>query len=465
MPKTASFVPSFGLYHHEGETIAAIATPAGEGGVAIVRMSGKRALLVAERIFSKPIASLASHTLTYGKILDEHRRVIDTVLLAVMRAPRSFTGEDTVEIQCHGGSLITKKVLQAVLHAGARAALPGEFSFKAFKNKKIDLAQAEAIQALIGAKNERALSAAKEQLEGSLSLKISSFQKGLIDAGAFLEAWVDFPEEGLEEPETEKLKSALSHLLNEMERLHESFSHGKLLHTGVTLCLTGAPNVGKSSLMNALLCKERAIVTEIPGTTRDLLEEEMRLEELHFRLIDTAGIRFSSETIEKEGIRRSLLAMERADLILFVLDASRLPTSEERALLQETPKEKSLLIWNKIDLPHPSPLPALREESLSLSAKTEEGLSALKSAIVAKVLKKGLASKEEVVLSNLRHQTALSHAIDGVNALICGLNEQLSPEFLASDLRFALTSLGSIIGIDIGEELLTAVFSKFCIGK
>ncbi len=446
----------------EGETIAAVATPPGEGGVAIIRISGHTAVDVASKVFVGPVRSYKSHTLHFGKIIDRAGQVVDEVLIVVMKAPRSYTGEETVEIHCHGGSLITRRVLQTVLDAGARAALPGEFTFKAYMNGKLDLAQAEAVQTVIAAKNDLALKAAEGQLQGTLSKKVAQFQKELLDLAAILEAWVDFPEEGLEFASFEEVIGALKSVEQRMEVLGKTFEEGKILHEGLTLCLSGAPNVGKSSLMNALLGKERAIVTEIAGTTRDLLEADLRIGGLHFKLIDTAGIRDAEEVVEQEGIRRSMKALSEADLVMLVLDAARGLQKEDEEILRQAPKHKTLVIWNKVDLPtsHSSP-----QGSIPISAKEGHGMSELKEAIEKLVWKKGAPSKEEVVITNVRHFQALMSAKENVGKLIKGLQSGVSPEFLAADMRAALKDLGTIIGQDISEEILSAIFSKFCVGK
>lgn len=457
--------------HHPyqpGETIAAVATPPGEGGVAIIRITGNDALKIASKVFSGPVHSYASHTVHYGIIHNQQGERIDDVLLIPMLGRRSYCGEDTIEIHCHGGSIVTRRVLDAVLHAGARAANPGEFTFKAFINGKIDLVQAEAVQELICAKNERALDAAEEQLKGSLSQQVSSFQHQLTQIAAILEAWVDFPEEGLEFATMDEICQDLNQLCQQMQTLVDTFHDGKIVHDGISLCLIGAPNVGKSSLMNALLDKERAIVSHIPGTTRDILEDHLRLNGLNFKLVDTAGIRITEEEIEQEGIRRTRQAMQKADLVLLVLDAARGIDEQEWRLLEQLPTQKTIAIWNKIDIctcaedQLPSlPLPQI----VKLSAKNKTGISVLKQTIDAVIWDKGPPSREETLITNVRHKEALTKAIEACSKVISGLQSDVSPEFITIDMREALKALGSILGTDITEDILTAIFSKFCIGK
>lgn len=449
-----------------GETIAAIATPPGEGGVAIVRISGKEAFNIAAKVFSGPVHSYKSHTAHFGQVKDAHGQHIDDVLLLVMRTPRSYTGEDTVEVHCHGGSLITRQVLEVILKAGARAARPGEFTFKAFINGKLDLAQAEAVQSLISAKNEYALNAAEGQLKGSLSTKVLAFQEQLTLIAAILEAWVDFPEEGLEFTSMEKLCSDLEEILAAIQSLLNTFHDGKILQDGLSLCLIGCPNVGKSSLMNALLDKDRAIVSHIPGTTRDVLEDQMRLNGLNLRLLDTAGIRSTEELIEQEGIRRSKEAMAQADLILFVMDATQGFGEEDQRLIAEAPKVKTIVVWNKTDLPH-HPLPIIDHlpHVIPLSAKHKIGLDELRQMIDNVIWENGPPSKEEVLITNVRHREALQHAFNAGQSVLNGLKSDVSPEFLSLDMRLCLSELGKIIGTNISEDILSAIFSTFCIGK
>lgn len=446
--------------YEKGQTIAAVATPPGEGGIAVVRIAGTEALDVADQLFSGKVKEFASHTVHFGKIFDEAGQVIDEGLAIVMKTPRSYTGEDTVEIHCHGGTLITQKVLNAALKAGARPALPGEFTFKAFQNGKIDLTKAEAVQQVIASKSELAWQAAENHLEGKLYTQIKTFQQELTEIAAILEAWVDFPEEGLEFASKDELCAQLQEAIDQMALLKGTFRDGKFLKTGFSLCLIGAPNVGKSSLMNALTGKERAIVTNIPGTTRDLLEEEVQIAGLQFHLTDTAGIRRTDEAIEKEGVRRSEKAAEAADVILLVYDITQ-PTH----LKSTFPKEKTLVIWNKVDLPHPDKPELPYPHQVEISAKEGLGLEALKEQIHAIVWEKGPPSKEEILITSERHFHALSEAIGALETVLHGLKTEISPEFLVSDLRLALKELGTIIGINITEEVLSSIFSKFCVGK
>lgn len=445
------------------DTIAAIITPPGIGAVSMIRISGPEAFAIIQKIFSKDLEKEPSHTIHYGRILDSDKNTIDSVLVILLRGPKSYTGEDSIEISCHGGNLVTQKVLQKVYDSGARPANPGEFSLRAYLNGKIDLAQAEAIQQLICAKNSLALGCAEKQLDGELSEKIRAFQTSITEIGAILEACLDFPEEGLEFATTEELCNQLQKIYSEMDVLKRTFHHGKMLNTGISLCLLGSPNAGKSSLMNALLKKERAIVTPKAGTTRDLLEEDLLLGNIHFRLIDTAGIRSTEEEIEQEGIRRAKQAMSEADLILLLLDASKPLSESDTALLKTTPKEKTVLVWNKIDLNEPPPLSW--HTTACISAKEKIGIEALEKTLQEFLFKEGAPSKEEVIISSERHYRALDHAMNHIQSVIAGLENGVSPEFTTSDLRAALNELSTIIGANVTEEILSSIFSKFCLGK
>ncbi len=444
-------------------TIAAIATPAGEGGIAIIRLSGSCAVSVCQNLFSKDLAKVDSHTIHFGKIKGSQGEVIDDVLLLLMRGPKTFTGEDVVELHCHGGTLVSGLVLQRVLQEGATLARPGEFSERAFLNGKIDLTQAEAIQSLISAKNQHALKAAQEQLQGGLRHKILSLKESLTAIAAIFEAWVDFPDEGLEFATTEEVVQELETALSEMEKLLKTFQLGKFAKEGIKIALIGAPNVGKSSLMNALIGRERAIVSPHAGTTRDTVDAELQIGGFHVVLTDTAGIREVGEEIEQEGIRRSKETLEKSDLVLFLADGTRGWTQSEQDIAPLLPKDRTFLVWNKIDLPHeeaPHQFPHVK-----ISAKEKLGIEELKNQIKHHLFAGQGPSEEGFLLTELRHKQALEEAATLLDVVIKGLGGNISPEFLLFDLRSSLKALGKIIGSDITEDILSAIFSRFCIGK
>lgn len=444
-------------------TIAAIATPAGEGGISVIRISGNEAFSIASRIFSKDLTHLPSHTAHYGKILSESGECIDQVLVLIMRNPTSFTGEDVVEIHCHGGFLITSQVLQRVLEAGASSALAGEFSFKAFMHGKVDLTQAESIQALISSKNAASMKAARQHLEGRLKQEISFLQKNITEIAAIFEAWVDYPEEGLEFASKEEIVASLSSLLKRLNSLIDTYSDGQKITKTIKLALLGAPNAGKSSLLNLLAGKDRAIVTEIAGTTRDTLDVELSINGLSYELTDTAGIRETDEIIEQEGIKRSFKAAEAADLVLFVIDARE---SINPSLFSTLDPDKTILVWNKMDLLGPQSFPHVEGFTQVLfSVKEYRGCKELKEKIEQKIQLGRDLSKDQILITSERHYLALKQAHEFVSAALDGLTSDLSPELLLIDLKESLTSLGEIIGTNVTEDILSAIFSKFCVGK
>jgi len=447
------------------ETIAALATPPGMGGIAIVRVSGSKAVASVGNLIQNSLEQQPSHLATLKTLYDPHGERLDQALLLVMRAPRSFTGEDVVEIHCHGGHLIAKRILSALFQKGIRPAEPGEFSLRAFLNRKIDLAQAEAIQDLISARNEEALKVAREHLDGRLSNHILLLQKRATSLCALFEAWVDFPEDDLEFCSFEEAIADVSSLVDDIQHLIDTFAGGKILQEGLSLCIIGAPNVGKSSLMNALLGKDRAIVSSIAGTTRDLVEDDLMLNGLHCKIVDTAGIRTTEEQIEYEGVRRSKQAVEHSDIVLAVADATRPNEKEMLAPIEEIQKKKSILIWNKIDIGN-TPLPDLsRPYTVSVSAKTGEGLDSLAKMIESSVWQNNTHPRGELMITSLRHKQALEKAKEALLQVIEGLKLTLSPEFISLEMRDVLTALGSIIGTDITEDVLDSIFSRFCIGK
>ncbi len=451
---------------NQHDTIAALATPPGLGGIAIIRISGKDAIATTNRLLAKDLREQPSHVMRLHTLCTPEGQRLDQALIVVMHPPRSFTGEETVEIHCHGGHLVARRILETLFHEGIRPAGPGEFSFRAFLNGKIDLAQAEAIQELIGAKNEEALRAAEEHLEGKLSQRIRELQRRATDLSALFEAWVDFPEDDLGFTSFDQAAAELHALANDITSLISTYHNGKILHDGVALCILGAPNVGKSSLMNALLGKDRAIVSPIAGTTRDVIEEDLHLNGLHCRLIDTAGIRETAEIIESEGVRRSRQAVTRADLVMVVLDASRPHDAEMAHPVYEAPSSKAVLVWNKIDAAASRDLPAFGcPYVVHASAKTGEGLPDLVKAIDSLIWSAGTPRRDEVMLTNLRHKEALERAAEAVQRVIDGLRHAVSPEFIALEMRGALLHLGAIIGTNITEDILNSIFSRFCIGK
>lgn len=437
-------------------SIAAIATPLGEGGVAIVRISGEDAIPIANKIFSKNVNDFASHTAHLGYVLDGQGRRIDQALCLVMKAPTSYTGENVVEFQCHGGNICIRKVLDAALWAGAVLAAPGEFTYRAFLHQKIDLAQAESIQALICAKSELAYRHAQHHLEGRLSEKVSAWQKEIIDITAILEAWVDFPEEDLAFTSFATLAERLRRVQKEMRQLLDTYDEGKRLEQGAKVVLIGAPNAGKSSLMNALLDCSRAIVTPIPGTTRDTIEADFVLGGRSLTLVDTAGLRATQCEIEKMGIIRAQEAMMTADLILWVIDA----TKPERELPFALPREKMLIVANKIDCNH-----LVEETDFAVSALKKIGIEELRKKIEERLSALYLSSKDDIIISSHRHQQALMEAVDAVGKILLGLESGISAEFLTFDSKNSLYALGRMIGQDVTEEVLTSIFSQFCIGK
>lgn len=448
--------------YEKGRTIAQVATPPGEGGISIIRISGDEAFVVAQKVFSKDLMSLNSHCALFGKILDHDGSILDHAIVLKMKKPHSFTGEDTIEIQCHGGSLITQKILKRVFEAGALPALAGEFSFKAFMNGKMDLTQAEAIQEMIAAKSDKALKAAQEQLEGRLKEKVLFFQHELSHITAIFEAWVDYPEEGLEFASYDDILSSLSKLHHQIKSLCSSHREGQLIKEGVRLSLIGAPNAGKSSLLNALLGKDRAIVTEIAGTTRDTLDVDLSFDGLHFILTDTAGVRVTQERIEQEGIKRSLQAAQTADLILFVIDASAKSDTATIELLSSLDAQKTIIVLNKADLISENPS---NKQGVLISAKNHVGIEDLKKEIKERLFSSQNIANDQIILTKERHHKALIQAENYLKQVIEGLRSDLSPELLAMDMRACLFELGTIVGTNITEDILNAIFSKFCVGK
>lgn len=453
------------------ETIAAIATPLGEGGLAIIRISGPSALSIADRCFtpggrSALLPSRApSHTIHFGHIVKQGQ-ILDEVLLSVMRAPRTFTREDSVEITCHGGVLPAKLVLDAVLESGARLATPGEFTRRAFLNGRIDLAQAEAVADLIHSRTELALRAANEQLAGKLSRRINELRDDLLRALAHVEAHIDFPEEDISPATRGQLTGRMQDGLHFMDELLRTADEGQLLRRGIRAAIIGRPNAGKSSLLNLLLGHNRAIVSAIPGTTRDTIEETANIRGLPVIFIDTAGLRDAGDEIEMEGIRRSRQSLDRAEFVLHVFDASEPLTPADEKFLEELSGKKRILVRNKIDLPVRLELPVLEQTSaVDVCCLTGQGLETLKEAIKSLAWSGKIGAEMLEVMINSRHQEALQRARSATVRTLEALQADKPLELVALDLRIAVSAVGEIVGKTTTEDLLDMIFSQFCIGK
>jgi|SRR5579862_8997149 len=453
------------------DTIAAIATPVGEGGLAVIRISGKDAFAVADRLFAPMgkgavrASAAASHTIHYGHVVREGRR-LDEVLVSVLHAPRTFTREHVVEITCHGGILPAKMVLDAVLASGARVAEAGEFTRRAFLNGRIDLAQAEAVADLIHSRTELALRAANEQLEGKLSQRINEVRDQMLRTLAHIEAHIDFPDEDIAPDTRHQLVVRLEGGVRFMDQLLRTANEGQILRRGIRAAIIGRPNAGKSSLLNQLLGHERAIVSAIPGTTRDTIEETANIRGIPVVFIDTAGLREGRDEIEVEGIRRSRKSLEKAEFILHVFDASELITAADLVFLGEFSSKKRILVCNKVDLPRrlifPEPLAGKTIEACCL---TGQGIEVLKDEIKKLVWSGELPADALETMINSRHQNALERAREATQRSLEALRTEQTIELVAVDLRIAVNAIGEIVGKTTTEDLLDSIFSQFCIGK
>ena len=455
------------------DTIAAIATPLGEGGLAVIRLSGAAALAIADRSFrpvgkssSKP-SDAPTHTLHYGKVVRDGRDV-DEVMLAVLRAPRTFTREDVVEITCHGGLLATKLVLDTVLANGARLAQPGEFTKRAFLNGRLDLAQAEAVADLIHARTELALTAANEQLAGRLSQRINLLRDEMVATLAHVEAHIDFPDEDIAADTKEKLIARLATGLAFMDELLRTADEGQVLRRGIRAAIIGRPNAGKSSLLNQLLGHDRAIVSHIAGTTRDTIEETANIRGIPVVFVDTAGLRDAGDVIEQEGIRRTRAMVAKAELILHVLAADEPLSTEDERFLAEFAGKKRILIRNKTDLSVKLELsPPFSEKAavVNVSCLTAAGIEPLKDAIKELFWAGEIKAEMLQAMINSRHQDALRRARTATERTITALREGITLELAALDLRIGVNAVGEIVGKTTTEDLLDSIFSQFCLGK
>ncbi len=456
------------------DTIAAIATPIGEGGINIIRISGSNAPGIVSALFQPQggtqVADFEPQRVVFGNITDPAtNQTVDEVLLIRFRAPHSYTGEDVIEIHGHGGTYVSSKILQLVLDQGARSAEPGEFTRRAFLNGRLDLSQAEAVADVIHAASDKALASALAQLKGQLSDTLNTLYDSLLQVLAQLEAAIDFPEEGLEFVQKQQLEQNIQNTNDQIKKLVDSYRQGKIYREGLKVALVGKPNVGKSSLLNALLQEDRAIVTPHPGTTRDTLEERVRIKDIHITIVDTAGLRHQPGEIEEYGIERTRHALAQADLALVIFDGSQALDTTDAMLIKEVADKKKLVLINKSDLPAAINKEALlkqlgQESVIALSAKKGDGMDALKDALYKPALG-GRTSGEAVVITRERHRQALAQAQQALARVSQSLQEDRSEDLIAVDLNIALEHLGGILGKTFADDLLDQIFNDFCIGK
>ena len=454
------------------DTIAAIATAMTSSGIGIIRISGGQAFEVIEKIFKKKnggkIDLSRSHTVQYGYICDQDE-VIDEVLVLIMKGPHSYTAEDTVEIDCHGGVLMMKKILETVIQYGARPAEPGEFTKRAFLNGRIDLSQAEAVIDVINAQNEYALKSSVSQLKGKMSEKVKALREKIIYEIAYIESALDDPEHISLDGYGEELAKKLEPMVKELERLIASADNGKVMSEGVKTVILGKPNAGKSSLMNVLVGEERAIVTDIAGTTRDTLEEHIRLRGISLNVVDTAGIRDTEDVVEKIGVTKARTAAEDADLIIYVVDASVPLDENDRDIIEMIRNRKAVVLLNKTDLEQMVSVEELEKQTghqvIPVSAKEETGIEELEKEIQSMFYHGDIDFNDEVYVTNIRHKTALTESLSSLKLVQKSIEDGMPEDFYSIDLMNAYEQLGTIIGEAVEDDLVNEIFSKFCMGK
>ena len=445
------------------DTITAVATPNGVGAISIIRLSGNKAIEAANVVFrgKKVVSEMNTHTVHYGKIVDQKGEFVDDVVLSLFKSPHSYTGEDVIELSTHGNPLISQKIIEIFINQGVRIAEPGEFTKRAFLNNRIDLAQAEAVIDIINSRSDASLKGSRNQLDGLLSQNVAVLRQSLLDTLSFLELELDFAEEDIKFVANEELFEKINLIIEKIDALLASYKFGKVVRDGVNVAIVGKPNVGKSSLLNYLLKESRAIVSHIPGTTRDIIKEEISIDGILFKLHDTAGIRTSDDTIEIEGVRRSNEAVKNSDMVLFVSDVEQGFSKElYDELLQLTNKERIIHVTNKIDL-----VKGGNWNGIGVSAVTGQGMNELTVEIKKHAFGDNSYSEKSAVVSNIRHYNCLSMAKESLVSAINAINHNLSGEFIAIDIRKSLDSLGEIIGEVTSDDVLNNIFSKFCIGK
>ena len=452
------------------DTIAAISTPKGEGGIGIIRISGDKSFEILDKIFKpkNPNKDLGFYQFNYGFIHDGEK-VIDESMVVRMKAPKTYTCEDVVEINCHGGQFVTQKVLEVVLKNGARHAEQGEFTKRAFMNGRIDLSHAEAVMDLIQGKTEKSISLSLDQLRGDLRDKINSFKKALLDITAHVNVVLDYPEEGIDDPLPVELRDNLESVYEEATRLIESYDKGKKIKEGIKTVIVGKPNVGKSTLLNSLLREERAIVTHVAGTTRDVIEEVINIKGIPLVLVDTAGIRQTDDIVENIGVEKSKEFIEKADLVLLVLDASRELENEDREVINQINEnhKKVIVLLNKIDLERKIDLDEYNFENIvEISAQKNVGIEDMEEKIYSFIVDEKVEdSSEKLIITNVRHKTALEKTKDAIRNIFETIDMGLPMDLISVDLKEALDSLSEITGEISSEDILDHVFGNFCVGK
>ena len=455
------------------DTIAAIATAMSNSGIGIVRISGDEALDVADRIFrpkkgSRKVSDMETHTIHYGYVTDGDE-VIDEVMLLIMKAPRSYTCEDTIEIDCHGGVLVMKKILETVLKYGARPAEPGEFTKRAFLNGRIDLSQAESVIDVINAQNELALKSSVSQLQGAVLEKIKAIRAVVLHEIAFIESALDDPEHVSLEGYPEQLHEIMSDAHSKVKKLLDSSDNGKMLKEGINTAIVGKPNAGKSSLLKILVGEERAIVTEIAGTTRDILQEQIQIGGIGLNVIDTAGIRDTEDIVEKIGVNKSREYIEKADLIIYVVDSSTELDENDQEIIEAIQNKKAIVLLNKSDLDAKTDASVLQTQLskpiLSISAKNNTGIHELETLIEEMFFSGKLSFNDEVYITNIRQKNALAEAQNSLKMVLQSIADGMPEDFFTIDMMNAYEALGTIIGESVGEDLVNEIFSKFCMGK
>ena len=455
------------------DTIAAIATAPGEGGIGIIRISGEKSLQVAQSIFKsksgKMIKDYNARTLIYGTVVD-NEKVIDEVLVAYMKGPNSYTAEDVIEINCHGGFISVKKILELILSKGVRLAEAGEFTKRAFLNGRIDLSQAEAIIDVIKSKTDMAHEVAQSQLEGSLAKKIKDLRMNVTEVLAHLEVSIDFAEEDVEEITYQTLEEKALELRNEIKKLYDTAESGKILRDGLKTVIVGKPNVGKSSLLNSILGENRAIVTDIAGTTRDVIEEFVNIKGIPLKIVDTAGIRETEDVVEKIGVEKSRESFSTADLVIMVLDASRKLSEEDMEILESLKNKKTIVLLNKMDLEPQIELEKIEEfvnseDIIKISALKHQGIEELQDKIEAMVYHGSVKNSSNLMITNSRHKDALFKAYESINDAISAIEQRMPYDFIEVDFKNIWDYLGYINGDTVQEDVLDTIFSNFCIGK